>query len=246
MHPNYEPYWSNYLKQFDLDKSHFQNITRNTDKYCVIVEPRIDKMLILVIKNFMYLLQNKHYGLIIFHGTDNKEFLEKNLEGWNNIIYIDINKNNLTIQEYNQLYCSSIFWKILLNIGCKYALTFEIDTVLLKDNIDDFLMYDYIGAPWCIKWLGCLEVGNSGLSLRNVNKMLEITSTCPLYNNMNNDIYLSYWCLQKKYNIPTIEIAKQFSVETIYYNDPCGMHKPHIDKFPNKQSYIDILSKRYI
>ena len=52
--------WSNYLKQFDLPYQYFQNITSNTNKFCVIVEPRKHKFLIPVIKNVMYLLQKKN------------------------------------------------------------------------------------------------------------------------------------------------------------------------------------------
>ena len=62
--------------QFDLSFNYFQNIPSNTDKYCVIIEPREHSMLIKVIKNFMYLLQNKGWGLIIIHGSDNKKFLK--------------------------------------------------------------------------------------------------------------------------------------------------------------------------
>ena len=46
--------------------------------------------------------------------------------------------------------------------------------------------------------------------------------------------------------IPTIDIAKQFSVETIFYQDPCGMHKPHLDKFESREEFVRILSKRYV
>ena len=66
MNSEYEPYWSDYLKQFDIDNKYF-NITTNTNKFCVIIEPRIEPNLLLVIKNFMFLLQNKNWGLIIFH-----------------------------------------------------------------------------------------------------------------------------------------------------------------------------------
>ena len=44
-----------YLQQFDLPASQFQNILKDTNKFCVIVEPRKHSLLGLVIKNFMYL-----------------------------------------------------------------------------------------------------------------------------------------------------------------------------------------------
>jgi len=35
----YEPYWSDYLKQFDIDNKYF-NITTKTNKFCVLVEQK--------------------------------------------------------------------------------------------------------------------------------------------------------------------------------------------------------------
>jgi len=243
-----EPEWNDYLNQFkNLPSTYFQNIPINTKKFCVMVEPRKHEKLISVIKNFMFLLQNKGWGLIIFHGTENYTFLKEELKDWNNVIYETLGVNNLTIDMYNRLLCSSTFWSNLINHGCEHSLIFQVDTVLLKDQIDQFIEYDYIGAPWFIKFLGCLTVGNGGLSLRNCKTMLEITQKNKLAIGMNEDIYFSYMLLQKQNaNIPTIEVAKRFSVETIYSEDTCGMHQPHLDKFPSRKGFVDLLSIRYV
>ncbi len=254
MHPKYEPYWSDYLKQFDLGPTYFQNIkgVGETNKFCVIVEPRETPLLPLVVKNFMYLLQDKGWGFIIFHGSKNGDFIKNALKECNKILFVNIGVENLSIHDYNNLYFSTRFWSQLKNWGCENCLTFQTDTLLFKDNVDDFIKYDYIGAPWCTKWLGLLETGNGGLSIRKVDKMLEIVKTCPRHTVskdtqlINEDIYFSYWCLIKKANVPSIDIAKRFSVETIYYENPCGIHKPYIDKFPeDKKTYIKMLSKRF-
>ena len=72
MNDNYEPEWSNYLQQFNKPNSEFFICDNScVDKFCVIVEPRSLDLTILAIKNFLYLLQDKCWGLIIFHGTDN-------------------------------------------------------------------------------------------------------------------------------------------------------------------------------
>jgi len=240
------PEWNEYLKQFDLPCSHYNNIQLKSTKQCVIVEPRIHSHLIPVIKNFMYLLQNKGWGLTIFHGTDNEEFLKTNLEGWKQIKFININIQNLTKLEYSNLLCSQTFWKVLIHLNCEHALIFQVDTVLLKDSIDDFIQYDYIGAPWYQKWLGVLEVGNGGLSLRNTKKMLEITIKYPRTSFLENeDIYFSYWLLQDKSKVlPSFERAKEFSVETVYHNDTCGMHQPRIENFPDYAAFVKLLSNR--
>jgi hypothetical protein len=246
-----EPEWDAYLEQFNLDASYFQKITNKTNKYCVIVEPRVHEKLIPVVRNFMYLLQSKGWGLIIFHGTKNEEYIKTGLKNWSSTIkYISLGIENLTPYEYSDLLCSPNFWGTLIDNGCEYSFIFQTDTVLLKDNIDDFLKYDYIGAPWCRKWLGLLEVGNGGLSLRNVNKMYTIAETYPRISNNHylecEDIYFSYWLLQEDANVPTIEVAKTFAVETIFSEDTCGIHQPHIENFPNRNCFVKLLEKRWL
>ena len=244
---DYEPYWSNYLNQFDLPSSYFQNIPDTTTKYCVIVEPREHPYLINVIKNFMFLLRNKGYGLIIFHGTTNESFIKTALDGWPNVKYHNLNKPNLTIVEYNNLYKSISFWDILLMHNCEHALTFETDSVLLKDSIDDYLEYDYIGAPWkdVHPAMNVLTIGNSGFCLRKPVIMKEIitkygnTSIC-----QNNDGYFAVHLKIYRYNIPSFEVANTFSVETAYHSDPCGMHKPWLNRFPAGE-FERIMSKRF-
>lgn len=243
----YEPYWSDYLSQFDLPSSYFQNIPDKTNKYCVIVEPRKMEILIKVIKNFMYLLQNKGWGLIVVHGTDNEEFVKSGLSGWKNVNYIKLNVSNLTPQMIEQLVTgSTFFWDTLLRIGCEKSLCFQWDTLLLKDNIDDFINYDYVGAPWPTNLFGqSINVGNGGLSLRDTSTMIEIVNSCQkIY--ANEDVYFGYSCVKLNKKVPTIDEAMKFSVETIYYNDPCGMHKPHISRFPSYQHYVDLLSKKHV
>ena len=246
-----EPEWNAYLSQYEkLDATHFTKIPKTTEKYCVIIEPRCDPQLIAVIKNFMFLLQDHQWGLIIFHGTNNEDYIHEHLMDWENIHYVKMNTDNLDINQYNELLCSTEYWQILEHFGCKHAVVFQIDTILLKPDIEDFLQYDYVGAPWCVKWLNCLEVGNGGLSMRNVQTMKLLTQKYPKYT-MNEDIWFSFMLLEEQkvnptIKIPTIDIAKQFSVETIFYEDPCGMHKPHLDKFTSREEFVRIVSKRHV
>ena len=243
----YEPHWSNYLNQFDLPSSYFQNIPSKTNKFCVIIEPRKMEILIKVIKNFMYLLQNKGWGLIVVHGTDNEEFVKSGLCGWKNVHYIKLNVSNLTPPMMEQLLAGfTFFWDKLLSIGCEKALFFQTDALLLKDNVDDFINYDYVGAPWPKKLFGqSFNVGNGGLSLRDTSTMIEIINSLKKIHT-NEDCYFGYGCIKLNKKIPTIEEAMKFSVETIYYNDPCGMHKPQINRFPSYQHYVDLLSKKHV
>jgi len=248
----YEPYWSNYLKQFDLSDDNFQFITNDTNKYCVIVEPRDHPLLIPVIQNFMYLLQKKCWGLVIFHGNKNGSIIKDKLKKWKNVIYMNIGVDNLTINEYNKFMINPCFWKSLKIIGCKHALLFQTDVLLLKDNIDDYLQYDFIGAPWKDNYYNIEDGYNGGFSLRNVDTLLQITSTKKHLilentgNIVNEDIYFAYYMKSNKniYSLPNKDTAMSFSMETIYSEDPCGLHKPHLTRFPDGK-YKELLSKRH-
>ena len=240
--------WINYQLQYDLSAEYFQDIPENSHKQCVIIEYRCHERLIIVIKNFMYLLQKKEWGLTIFHSKSNAEFIMNGLVGWPNVQFVLLDTDPIFSGDYSSVLCKPDIWRMLLQAGCINALVFNVDTVLLKDEVDQFIEYDYIGAPWCIKFLGVLTVGNGGLSLRNCKTMLAIIQTHPIPKHpLNEDIYFSYFLLQTpNVNIPTMDIAKRFSVETIYNEDTCGMHKPHLDKFPNRDAFIDLLSVRYV
>ena len=247
------PEWIAYQDQFDLPASYFQEIPSKTKKHCVIVEPRCHERLIPVIKNFMFLLQSKGWGLIIYHSGENEEFVKKGLEGWPNVLYHKVVERNMMVHQYNDLLCSPQFWNDMVHIGSHHVLMFQVDTVLLKDTIDDFLQYDYVGAPWSVRWLG-LDIGNGGLSLRNVWKCRLIAGQCPrvvktIYGDRhlgNEDVYFAWYMHHQGASLPTVETAKEFSIETIFHPDPCGMHQPHMDIFPSYETFSKLFDKRWI
>jgi hypothetical protein len=247
------PEWIEYQSQFDLPASYFQNIPEKTRKYCVIIEPRCHERLIVVIKNFMYLLQTKGWGLIVFHSGENETFVKEGLANWVNVVYIKFTERNINIGEYNDFMCSPQIWQHLISADCNHALFFQTDTALLKDTVDDFLEYDYIGAPWGTKWLG-LDIGNGGLSIRNVLTMLMISRQCSRSVKTqfgerflrNEDVFFSYHLAQQSRRLPSVETALKFSIETIFYEDPCGIHQPHYGNFPSYEAFANLFSKRYV
>jgi hypothetical protein len=105
------------------------------------------------------------------------------------------------------------------------------------------MKFDYIGAPWNYP---ISDVGNGGLSLRRVETMLSICKdpkntrkvrhrNGTIHYLMNEDIYFAFY-LQRVPNVllPTKEQAREFSVETIYYGKPVGLHRPHFGEFPKE------------
>ena len=154
----------------------------------------------------------------------------------NYVYWIDENPEYFKSKEtYSKMLMSYDFWKRFE--AYEYALIYQTDCLLLKDNLDTWASfgYDYIGAPilgtgsdW--KHIPC--VGNGGLSLRKVSTFLymtnpngefieefkdEISEACKA-----NNVYLDYedlyfsdlipslWCGFKK---PNYKIAAKFAFD---------------------------------
>jgi hypothetical protein len=261
MNPIFEPYWSSYLKQFDEDRlpnSSFQSIPGpgKTNKFCVIVETRTHPLLHLVCRNFMALLQSKGWGLIVFQGTANKESNEAAFKDWKEVVFFSFDFPELGHAGYGDLLRSSEFWKMLKGIGCEHALIFQVDCILRKDTVDEYLQYDYVGAPWSIQpnrvFFDICTIGNGGLSLRNVNTMIEIVEKYKsepfpeeIIPGYAEDKWFCYWLTKEGYKLPSYEKAKEFAVETVFYEDPIGLHSPYIMEFASYWDYVHLLKKRF-
>ena len=191
----------------------------------VIVEPREHKALKFVLENFLKNL-NDLWQILIFHGNKNinyiKNIIDKDLKEYKNrILLINLNIDNLDIKGYNHLLTSKNFYE---KIPTEIFLIFQTDSMICqenKNNIYDFMKYDYVGAPW--KNIN-ISGGNGGLSLRKKSKMLEFINKCH-YKNENEDIYFSKGCNNFKLKLPSKEESMDFSSETIESKNPFGIHK---------------------
>ena len=59
--------------------------------------------------------------------------------------------------------------------------------------------------------------------MRKVDRMIEICKNNPKPLKLGEDVHLTN-CLNDD-ELPTVDIAKQFSVEWVFYHDPVGLHK---------------------
>jgi|LakMenEpi03Aug12_release.lakeMendotaPanAssembly.Ray.scaffolds.fasta_scaffold78403_2 hypothetical protein len=217
----------------------------------VIVEPRKHKALPYVLENFLNNL-SEDWSFIIFHGNLNLEFI-------NNIItkklsihkhrirLINLNVNNLTVEGYNKLfkYCK----KFYNYIPTETFLVFQTDSIIFEKHkhlINNFLNYDYVGAPWnhVIDGKDKNEcVGNGGLSLRKKSKMLEIMEKQGK-NKYPEDIYFSCYDSVLIHK-PKLDEASLFSVEEIFSEISFGCHRPWCNFDINKCDY-DFIRKKFI
>ena len=220
--------WDKYISLYgEKLKDYTPKIYENTQNTAVIVEPREHKDLEVVIKNVMYFLNEsdstEKWGLKVYHGTKNENFVKNILKNCKNVKLENLNVEDLQGIDYNNLLKTSNFWK---STPTNNILLFQTDSLLLKFGIDRFISYIYIGAPW-IRFREGKIVGNGGLSFRKKSKMIEISETY-----VNNEITMEdiYFCKYlKDEDLPDIGIAKQFSVEDVEYDDPLGVHQPKID-----------------
>jgi hypothetical protein len=230
------------------------NKNENNTKYtAIIVEPRKHRALEFVLKNFVDNLSNE-WQFIIFHGNNNKEYLENIINNnfkdkTSRIKMVDLKVDNLTIPEYNKLFFTKDFYD---NIPTEIFLVFQTDTIIIKENahkINDFIEYDYVGAPFIEeKWnKNTDKIGNGGLSLRRKSKMLEVLNKCEITKDVPEDVYFgTLFCDKVNLHKPSYEKSKEFSVEQVYFDTPFGVHKPwnfnNIKQLGEKYNDVNILA----
>ena len=155
-----------------------------------------------------------------------------------------LNTKHFTIDTYNQILMDPAFWKTMSTYT--KCLVIQDDGIILRPGVEEFLKYDYVGAPWIDgpgneylkSHVNTNLVGNGGLSLRSIQAMIDITTTYQdekhwtFYHNLvkiPEDVYfVKCMCSpvnKGKYILPTTQQASAFSMEQIYNPNTLGVHK---------------------
>ncbi len=103
--------------------------------------------------------------------------------------------------------------------------------MLLRNGIDEFMKYDYIGAAWTWQQFG----GNGGLSLRSKKAMLDVITLVP-YNESEHGNEDGYFCNHMQLFGAVIaprQVCQKFSVEAVFSLGSMGFHA--IDKWLSKE-----------
>lgn len=217
--------WEQFLLDTHSNYANYKpNIPKETEYYAVIIEPRNHSDLLTVIKSTMFHLNETDspikWGLQIFHGNQNETQVQNISSLLNNVCCVNMGVDNLTNIEHSEYMESVDFWT---KVKGNKALIFQTDSLLLRNGIDEFLEYDYVGAPWRKpkenQW-----VGNGGLSLRTVGKMIEICENNPVKEQIWEDIYFVKH--MKGNGVADIETAMRFSMEDVFSPNPLGVHNP--------------------
>jgi hypothetical protein len=226
----------------------------------VIIEDRKITDFYRIVKEHMKYLP-KDTDIIVYTSESTEKEYKKLLKD-DNIYFrrytsnLPIPKTMINIAGFDELMKSNDRMKPLLNY-CLFTtsrelwidlyeyervLIFQTDTGLLREGIEEFLDYDYIGAP-CYNWVGDKTIQNGGLSIRNPRIMEYICRNFGWHSDLQELIQIGqystasffaediFFCLRMiKYNIGNyapIEISKKFSVESKFELGTLGYHRPY-------------------
>lgn len=160
---------------------------------------------------------------------------------------------------YSRLMLSEEFYSRFVKY--KYMLVYQTDAFVFYDAITKFISmnYDYIGAPLQGFHEHRFKVGNGGLSLRRIDriitllgkqkKVLYTTSAGEVFLDAE-DLFYSYCGNRKEIDFctPPVRIANRFSVQwniahgidkILYHGLPMGTHKWHYYNYDIWKPYIE-------
>ena len=229
------------LQQLPLVKNiEIPEIMQNCHNETVLIEFRWFGHLEFLLRNMVLKLPKWSHTVVC--GNHNYDAMKKCCDQISEsirIIQLDI--NNLIPSEYNVLLMTPEFWS---QFNGEKILIYQEDSFLIHSHeINTFLEYDYVGAPWKIEQDdNSYGVGNGGFSLRSKSIMLEVidnvkpedliigNSTLQYMQNANvyvlpEDVYFSKSMID--YNIGKVaprDIALRFSQESVSGNNPLGGH----------------------
>jgi hypothetical protein len=138
----------------------------------VLIEYRCLPHLEFIIRNNILKLGNK-WSFTVVCGNINYHYMQNMCNQISsNIKIIHTDYNNLMPSQYSKFLISAEFWNLLKG---RKILIYQEDSLIFKKNINDFLYFDYIGAPWPLDTNNNKSgVGNGGISLRTKDIMMKI------------------------------------------------------------------------
>ncbi len=211
-----------------------------TDSVVIIPEDRILPHIEFVIRNVMNKLPQFAIR-IVCTSTSLKSMQEFCYTINESIQVVSVDLEKFTQNSYNNLFLSKDFWN---SFDEENILIYQQDAMLFHDQLNEFLDYDYIGAPWLPNQTdNSVGVGNGGFSFRKKSKLikcletikpseLELSEDTQRYiestklDNPPEDVYFSKTMLD--FNIGKVadaETAKKFSEERVYSPDSFGGHQ---------------------
>ncbi|RDW58179.1 hypothetical protein BP6252_13590 [Coleophoma cylindrospora] len=134
---------------------------------------------------------------------------------------------NVTSREsISQMFTDIHLYRDILS-PAENLLVFQPDSILCansKETLNDWLDWDWVGAPWSAT---AQHGGNGGLSLRKVSRILKVLTAedRPVNDPALEDLWLTTELARlEDAKMPNASISKHFSVESIWDDNPLGYH----------------------
>jgi hypothetical protein len=253
-------HYINYIRQLEIP-----DIELNKINECVYIEYREFPHMEFLLRNSIIKL-GPDWSYSVVCGIENYDYIKKMCALIHkNIRVIKTEYSQLNQSTYSIFLASVEFWNMFS--GEKILLCQE-DSCIFNKNIDDFLEYDYIGAPWPFGQNdNAYGVGNGGFSLRTKQIMIDVinkvsilntefnSSTLEYIKNSNmtvgpEDVYFSLNMIRYKIGkVAPRNLASEFSTESILNLNSFGGHNFWInDKYwPHRifKSIVKTFSPKY-
>jgi hypothetical protein len=196
----------------------------------IIVDFRQVDHIISVVHNVNHHIPST-WPIQIFHGRENEGFLRNSTlkpliaEGK---VFFTLMEEVYDRGRTDTLLTDPKFWQ---RVRGEKVLLFQIDSAMCSNSphkVTDFLQYDYVGAPWDLSFFTFdknYRVGNGGFSLRTRSKLLALLAHIKYDPKLPEDVWYAQNLHRVNGSIPSIEIAKTFAVESMYYERPVGVHR---------------------
>lgn len=142
------------------------------------------------------------------------------------ILALPSNYSVINRESISQMFTDPHLYQDIL-APAEHLLVFQPDSIFCTNaptSLNDFLEWDWIGAPW---YADISYGGNGGLSLRKVSKILKVLGNerRATGDQQLEDLWLSWRImLLEGSTIPHANMSKTFSVESVWYNEPLGYH----------------------
>lgn len=165
-------------------------IAKKLNYEAVLIEYRKLPHLEFLIRNAILKL-GKKWSYTIICGTDNYDYMVKMCDSISsNINIVKTPYTNLNQSQYSKLLTTLKFWDLLHG---EKILIYQEDSIIFKTHVEDFLCFDFIGAPFPKGQNDTPNnVGNGGLSIRTKSIMKKIIQTKSVTSTLFNSSTLTY------------------------------------------------------
>jgi len=169
-----------------------------------VYKSQLSKFEVLSFEKCLKILSNYDIYIVTFQELDLSIYKEISKTLGKEIQYSYFDKSYFSsLRGYNKLMMSQDFYLRFKDYD--YMLIYQLDAYVFSDELDYWtgLNYDYIGPPWFEEYKSFEEgkrlwkVGNGGLSLRKIQKFIEITDKENY--KLNYKFYFDYF---KSFNTP--------------------------------------------